>query len=137
MLYEVMKHIRNFFPDVEKIENKCFKIEDGVIVLDSVKTGQYFLIEGSIFNDGVHCYTSALRLKDEEFTGNVVPLKIPQDFLSLVSEIEEWNEKNGAVGAYTSESFAGYTYQRATNSAGNAISWKDAFRSRLNTWRKI
>lgn len=137
MLYEVLKHIRNFFPVTREARSGRFEIEEGVITLDFVNPEQYFLIEGSVFNDGVFRYTNDLKLHDEEFYGRIVPLAIPAAVIDLVTEIEKYHEESGAASPFSSESYGGYSYTRAQNASGNAASWKEAFASRLNTWRKI
>jgi len=64
-------------------------------------------------------------------------LALAQELAELVEEIEQWCEKNPS-GPYTSESFGGYSYTKATNHAtGRPVTWQDAFRSALNQWRKL
>ena len=139
-----MNHIHNFFP--VKGAAITGKITIGEWIFDThidattsaedlrysgtairlpLQDGQYYLISGSIFNDGVYQYRKgdAAPLQEETFDGVVVPLAIPKPFLSLVDEI--------------SESFGGYSYSRATNSKGETYTWQDAFRARLNPWRKM
>lgn len=135
MLCEVMRHIRNFFVVPNAAKEGVFSITDGVIDLPFLLTGQYFLIEGSILNDGVHKYPDILT--DETFTGRIVPLAIPKDFIAICDEIEEFQRKSGSASAYVSESFGGYSYTKATNSKGKLASWQDAFGERLNVWRKV
>lgn len=133
MIYEVMSHIRNFF--VTDINEGKFTIENGKIKELEFEDGSYILIRNSRKNNGVYClpYT----LKDEEFEGEVDLLCPPDSFLSLCGEIETYNEKTKNLSPFASESFGGYSYTRATNSNGTFQSWQDAYRSRLNTWRKI
>lgn len=135
MLYEVMKEVRNFFP--AKYLSGTFEVTDGGVSLD-LQPGQFFLIEGSVFNDGVHCYPAG-DLIDETFTGYITGLAIPKSFLELVNEVEEWQSKNSAatLSPYQSESFGGYSYTKAADANGNATSWKNAFATRLNAWRKL
>lgn len=135
MLYEILKHIRNFFPVPGGQKSGEFKIENGTIETDFLKDGQYFLIEGSVLNDGVFVYPPT-DLNDEEFYGTITGLAIPKAFLAVVDEIEAFEQKNSA-GPYQSESFGGYSYTKATNAAGNVAGWQDVYRSRLNAWRKI
>ena len=102
--------------------------------------GQHFRIVGSVFNDGVHQYNDELALTDETFYGEVWALAIPKALLDLVSEIEEWQSKNGekSAGIYQSESFGGYSYTLKSDSGGNGDrSWMGAFSTRLNQWRKL
>lgn len=137
MLYEVMKHIRNFFP--KQYFEGTFTISGGRLSLPESFKGKYYLIEGSYLNDGVY-KIDAENLEDETFTGYVTALAPPKAFLDCVSEIEEWCRKYAGVtknGPYESESFGGYSYTRAKNANGNAVGWQDAFQSRLNNWRKL
>lgn len=133
MLEEVMREIKNFFP-VREYSGQ-FTIKDGIINPQCITEGQYFLIEGSIFNNGVYQYGDSLT--DEAFDGYITLLAPPASFLSLVNEIEEYEAKYGAETPYTSESFGGYSYTKATGANGAGLSWIDAFRKRLNAWRKI
>lgn len=135
MLYEIMKSIRNFFP-TRKYEANHFEIKDGTISLPFLAEGTYFMIEGSLKNDGVYKYPATLE--DEAFTGVVTLLAPPKAFIELVDEIESYQANvTSNLSPYVSESFGGYTYTKATNSKGNVSSWQDAFSTRLNAWRKI
>lgn len=138
MLYEIMRHIKNFFP-YQRFEG-CFTIKDGRISLPSSFSGSYILIEGSAFNDDVYNISELMEtweLKDETFTGALVALRPPRDFLILVEEMKAWQTKHGNRGPYSSESFGGYSYTRAVNRDGNAAGLFEQFASRLNTWRKV
>lgn len=134
MLYTIMRHVRNFF--VDKGYDGTFKIENGTIDLSFLQSGQYFLVEGSVFNDGVYQYNNELKLTDEEFTGRITALKPSKEFLELVKEIEEFNSKRES-DAYVSESFGGYSYTKATNKNGMPATWQDVFSSKLKVWRKV
>lgn len=128
MLYEIMKHIRNFFLSGQ-YEDGDFVIEDGKVSLPFLKDGQYFLIEGSALNDGVYQYPNS-ALVDETFSGRISALNVPKAFLNLAEEITAYSGKYEAT-PYTSESFGGYSYTKAHQS------WQSAFSTRLNAWRKI
>lgn len=134
MLFEILVHINNLFP-TNISEEALYTIEDGAISLPFIADNQYYLIEGSVFNDGVH-KRGAEELTDEVFNGCITGLAIPKAFLSLVDEIEAYNAKNEA-SALTSESFGGYSYSKATGSNGTVASWQEVFASRLNTWRRL
>lgn len=139
MLEQVLMHLNNWFLVPGGIHEGTYTIEDGGIALPSLANGQYFRICGSVFNDGLHQYPAS-DLKAETFEGTVWVLAVPQTVIELAAEIEAWQKKNGeaATGIYQSESFGGYSYSKATDSAsGGAVTWQSAFRSRLNVWRKI
>lgn len=134
MLYTIMQECKNLFP--HKYVSGHIEIVDGVISLHDLRPGQYYIIDGSIFNDGLHQF-GAETLVDEDFDGHVVYCAIPQAFLDLAKEIEEWNKANtGGVGM-ASESFAGYSYTRASGADGGAFTWRDAFRDELRHWRLL
>jgi len=156
MISEVCHEVKNWFC-CDRIFGK-FKIDGGVLrFLDASSTipvnmglqnGQYFRICKSVFNDGVWQYkdTGIPELQDEEFTGAVWLMKVPRDFLQLVTDIEAWQEKYGGLDSpaqspFSSESFGGYSYSKASGGsgtkAGTAVTWAENFASRLNRWRKI
>ena len=150
MLTELCQELRNWFDrDQPKIKGE-FVIVDGKISNDDfdkvIQTGQYFRIMGSVFNDGVHKYSDDLTLDDETFSGTVNLMAIPKAVIQLADDITAWQSKYGSVDSvnmspYSSESFGGYSYSKSgggSSSAGaSAGTWKDAFASRLNMWRKI
>lgn len=139
MLEQILRHINNWF--VVDIYDRDFTVEDGSIALPFLQDGQYFRIIGSVFNDGLHKYP-AENLTNETFSGTVWALAVPPAVLSLAEDVQKWQDKHGetVLSPYTSESFGGYSYTKA--SAGKAgtvgvAGWEDAFRSRLNTFRKM
>lgn len=139
MLEQVLMHLKNWFLVPGGIHEGTYTIEDGGITLPFLANGQYFRICGSVFNDGLHQYPAS-DLKSESFDGTVWALAVPQAVIDLAEEIEAWETKNGeaASGIYQSESFGGYSYSKATDSAsGGAVTWQTAFRIRLNAWRKL
>ena len=139
MLEQVLMHLKNWFLVPGGIHEGTYTIEDGGITLPFLANGQYFRICGSVFNDGLHQYPDS-DLKAETFDGTVWALAVPQAVIDLAAEIEAWQKKNGdaSVSPYQSESFGGYSYSKATDSAtGGAVTWQSAFRSRLDAWRKI
>ena len=139
MLEQVLMHLKNWFLVPGGIHEGTYTIEDGGITLPFLANGQYFRICGSVFNDGLHQYPAS-DLKAEAFEGTVWALAVPQAVIDLAAEIEAWQKKNGdaSVSPYQAESFGGYSYSKATDSAsGGAVTWQSAFRSRLNAWRKL
>lgn len=132
MLETVLMYLNNWFA-VGRYDD-TYTIEKGKLTLPFLVNGQYFRIVGSLFNDGVYQYPA--ELTDETFDGSVWALAIPKALLSTVDEITAWMAKNGDGGAYTSESFGGYSYSKATNSKGMAVGWRDAFSAQLAPWKK-
>ena len=139
MLEQVLMNIRNWFPVDGGIYSGTFTIKDGGITLPFLADMQYFRICGSVFNDGLHQY-NVLDLVDETFTGTIWALAIPKAVIDLSKEIEKWQEKNGesASSPYSSESFGGYSYSKATDAeTGGAVTWQSAVKKQLSAWRKI
>lgn len=148
MLDTVCAHIHNYFCDESDILTGDWTITNGAIDLSvtTVKTGQYFRIVGSTFNDGVYKYgEEAAELTDEAFTGEIWPMKPPRPFLQTVSDIESWQAQYGTAmqSPFQSESVIGvYSYTKqggntTQGAAGDADGWKTVFKSRLNPWRKL
>lgn len=138
MIYDVMKSINNFFEDENGYHYGTWEIKDGLITLPFLLNNQYFRIIGSVFNDGVYKYDANLELADETFDGTIVALKPPKAFMDLVAEIQAFNDKYGTITPYTSESFLNYSYSKASGTNGTGqITWMDAYRSKLNKWRKL
>ena len=136
MLTEILAYLRNDF--VVETHEDTFEIVGGVLPLGFLQEGQYFRIIGSVFNDGVYCYDDNLKLTDETFTGKVEALSIPPDLLKLADEIMAYMQSDEAKPTvFTSESFGGYSYTKATDSSGAAASWQTVFAARLRRWRKI
>lgn len=129
-----MKHIRNFFA-VESVKDE-WTITNGSIALPFLVEGQYFIIEGSKFNDYI-VYKYGDTLIDETFEGYIIILNVPKPFVELCDEIKVYKESTENKGVFVSESFGGYSYTRATGANGAPLGWQSAFRERLNTWRKI
>ena len=147
MLEQICAFIHNYFKTVK--HEGTFTISSGVLAVDFLVNGQYFLISGSKLNDGVYQYPAQAAqgkppiLADETFTGEIWEMAPPRMFLDLVKEIEAWNDKYGdaSISPYASESFGGYSYTMAQGyaSAGGGMlnSWQSIFSSRLNQWRKL
>ena len=134
MLEKMCAECRNYF--VKTIRFGTFKIEDGAIEpLDFLQEGQYFRIVGSVLNDGVYQYQTS-ELTDEVFDGAIWAMSVPPSFIALASDIKTWQDKDGKPSAYTSESFGGYSYTKATNAKGQVATWKEVFASQLNQYRR-
>lgn len=138
MLTELLAEIRNYFEMPNGRHFGKFTISGGSIApLDFLQEGQYFRIVGSVFNDGVYQYPAS-NLKDEVFQGAVWALAVPSAIIALAAEVDAYNKSDaGKASPYTSESFGGYSYTKATDGNGAPISWQTAFSKRLHRWRKL
>ena len=129
--------LNNYFE--REVYTGTFTVENGSISLPFLLNGQYFRIVGSVLNDGVYKYPCS-GLTDESFRGEVWAMGVPPALIALLAEINEWQTKYGETvqSPYSSESFAGYSYSKATDSqTGGAVTWKSAFRTQLSKCRKI
>ena len=135
MLDAILRHMNNYF--IADVREGNYAVEGGGIALPFMADGQYYYIRGSVFNDGLHRYPS-YDLVDETFDGVIWSLAIPQAIINLADEIDAWQRKNAEVldSPYTSESFGGYSYTKATGEGGAAVSWQVVFAERLKPYRK-
>ena len=138
ILTEICAELRNWFVVPNGVHIQTYTISGGSIApLDFLQDGQYFRIIGSVFNDGVYQYP-ATSLTDEVFDGAVWAMAVPPTLIALSAEIEEYCKSDaGKVSPFTSESFGGYAYTKATDANGAPIGWQKAFASRLNKWRRL
>lgn len=138
MLETILTHLHNWFSIKSERRSGAFEIVSGDLDVDFLKVGQYYRIVGSTFNDGLHRYPLENHdmLEDEAFEGEIWPLCIPKPVLQLACEIERFCKDNPQTDKI-SESFGGYSYQRATNGAGGVGGWETVFAARLNAWRKV
>lgn len=142
MLEQILDFIHNYF--VREVYRGKFKISSNTLNVDFLQEGQYYRIMGSVFNDGVHKYSSD-SLTDEEFVGEVWAMAIPPAIIALADEINTWLEKYGEImnSPFQSESFGGYSYSKGSgvssdnDNSANAADWRKVFGSRLNSYRKI
>ena len=135
-LTNLCAELRNYFETEKRFGT--FTISDGSISpSDFLQDGQYFRIVGSVFNDGVHRHP-AHDLTDETFDGAVWAMAVPPAVVELLQKIQEVEAATAnAPTAYTSESFGGYSYTKATDENGLPVGWRSVFKSELNRWRKL
>lgn len=140
-LTELCAELRNWF-ERDRIFGE-FTISGGSISLsDFLQENQYYRIIDSAFNDGVHKYPSS-DLTDEVFEGAIVAMAVPPAVIALLDDITAWETDNADAikSPYSSESFGGYSYTKATGSGsdgtGNSADYRTVFANRLNKWRKV
>lgn len=142
MIGQVCAEVKNYFiqKDVDIHASNYTVTNHQIGPVPFLKDGQYYRIVGSSLNDGVYKHgTDDTDLEDEEFFGAVWAMRVPRDFVALCEEIQAWDAKNGEAlsGPYSSESFGGYSYSKATGSDGGAYTWRDQFKNRLNAYRRL
>lgn len=141
-LEEICGFIHNYFYTGKAYPGE-YTITNNTIVLPFLAEGQYFRVYGSIFNDGVHQYPDTYMV-NENFDGIIYPMAVPKAILDIKDDITAWENDPANVeaqnGPYQSESFAGYSYTKATaTSASGAVltGWRAIFNDRLKPWRKL
>lgn len=149
MITELCLYLKNWFDNGQPKFYGTFTVEDGHLVSSGdmgIKTNQYYRIIGSTFNDGVYKHGSE-SLIDESFNGSVWLMAVPPDFVSLCTEIADWQTKYGGVNStnmspYQSESFNGYSYSKSSSGGGGSSrsstpTWQSVYADRLGRYRKI
>lgn len=130
MIEQLMIACNNFFPH----KAMCGTWDtDNLIQAAQIPAQAYFKIWGSLYNDGIYQNTEALQLTAETFDGVITILAPPKAFCELAEKIADYNSKHTPNG-YTSESFGGYSYNKAT---ADADSWQAVYAKELKRWRKI
>ena len=157
MLEQLCAHVHNYFERHPTTHQRMvyagtYTIQNGVIALPFLLSGQRFRIKGSALNDGVYTYGTVIQsddggetqLSDETFEGEIWAMFPPKAVLQLAEEIAAWIAKYGAAAdsPYQSESFGGYSYTKASgasNTGGGASTgtWQGVFAARLSEWRKV
>ena len=135
-LTNLCAELRNYFETEKRFGT--FTISDGSISPSNfLQSGQYYRIVGSVFNDGVH-RNPAHDLTDETFDGAVWAMAVPPTVVELLHKIDDFEKAEAnSPTAYTSESFGGYSYTKATDANGLPVGWRSVFKSELNRWRKL
>ena len=134
MMQDIMRYVNNYFVSGQKYGS--FSICGNAL---SIPDSGFVYISGSFYHDGVWSICNGLLqdipgdMPDESFTGTVYFLNPPADFLRLCEEISLYAEKN-PTGAWQSESFGAYSYNRGS-SAGQG--WQTAFAARLRPYRRM
>lgn len=139
-LQDYCDELRNYFIHDydDDIYLDIYTISDGAITpFDFIETDQYFRIVGSMFNDGVYKNTTSLELVDEVFTGAVWAMYVPPNFLVIVAEADAYLTAN-PDSTITSESFGGYSYNKASGNNGGLLSYlPKSISDKLKVYRKL
>lgn len=155
VMTEMCAILKNYFlvdymEPSKRIHYDTFTIANGDIDLSFLQDGQYFRVVGSVFNDGVWQYVDgrahpgvSMNMTDETFKGAVWAMSVPPDVVQLSNDISDWITNNSSAlnSPFTSESFGGYSYTKASGGSGgsgsSAYSWQDQFAARLAPYRRL
>lgn len=132
---ELCVYTHNFFDQADDPIAGEFAFEPDTIPAGVVQS-QYFLVCGSIFNDGVHKAGDG-GLTAETFRGTVQPMRVPPAFVELAKKITEYDAALPGGGLYTSQSFAGWSGTLATGADGLPADGVTRYRKEINQWRKL
>lgn len=137
MLEAILNHLHNWFLIPGAARCGTFEVASGTLEVDFLQYDQYYRIEGSVFNDGLHQNPGA-DMKDEVFNGTVYPMAVPVAVIKLSERIKKWCESNPESDK-VSESFGGYSYSKGGSGTQNADvgGWQVAFRKELSQWKKV
>lgn len=133
-LEEMMWDHRNFFPGEHW---SCTKhpIQSGSIQLPGLEVGDYYMIEGSKRNNGLHIHGES-DLVGETLTGCVTECRIPKDFIKWNEQVNVWfkEEYPKIYSVFESESYGGYAYKLK---AEDKRVYMQVFADQSRRWRKI
>lgn len=143
MLNEIMTLINNHF--IRTAESAKYTISGDVLsgaLSEQYWVGQYVWIRGSVLHDDVYKVLvvgdNSLTLDmtdptgDETETFTVYGLSVPKDFLRVAEEIKAYAESHQGADGVTSETIGKYSV-----SYKNGSGWSEAFRTKLNQYRRI
>jgi hypothetical protein len=148
MMTELCLYLNNWFFYDQPQYFGSFKVEDGrLIFLDGdmgILSNQYYRIEGSVFNNGVHKHGSE-HLIDETFNGSVRLMAVPKDVETLATEISDWQKKYGGADSmnmspFQSESLGQYSYSKGSvgsKSSSSVPTWQSVYADRLRRYKKL
>lgn len=132
---ELCVYTRNFFDRYDDPTAGEFTFTADTVPA-GVSAGQYFLVCGSVFNDGVHKAGDG-DLTAETFTGTVQPMRVPPDFVALAKKITDYDAATPGGGRYVSQSFNGWSGTMATGTDGLPADGCTRYRREINQWRKL
>ena len=155
MLSRIMRSINNHFA-IDRLTGKFYGIETGIFnLIDKTITvkynyvlGQYIYLHGSILNDGVYQVINIQdgvitldskdqSLHDEKWGGTIYSLRVPNDFLQLIGQIENFEmSSDGKASNITSATFGIQSTTFGTNDQGVKAGWQDVFRQELHKYRR-
>jgi hypothetical protein len=149
MIEQVMRFCKNHFPRSKERKKFTF-VSDGITgtFTETYVIGQYIWVRESFVNDGVYQIiektssklTLNATLTSEETNGysTVLGLHVPNDFLSLVCDIESWVTNNGGREGIVSEKIDDYSVNYGKNATGQmANTWQIAFGDRLVPYKQV
>ena len=132
---DLRAYTHNFFDRFDDPIAGAFTFEPDTVPAGVVQ-GQYFLVCGSIFKNGVHKAGEG-DLTAETFNGTVQPMRVPPALIALAEKIDAYDTALPSGGVYVSQSFNGWSGTMATGSDGLPADGKTKYRAEINQWRKM
>ncbi|HZJ77211.1 MAG TPA: hypothetical protein VFD52_00215 [Clostridia bacterium] len=131
-MYNTLLTCSNFFERTAEFGTYSIS-ENAIAVRGDYKAGQYVRIMDSLLNDGVYKIASVeageitlnATLTDEEFSGHIVGLAIPKQFIEIAEKINKFETRG-----ISSESIPNYS---VTYSAKNGV---EAYKTELAPFMK-
>lgn len=129
---DVMRHIHNHFVSASVCE--AWELTDGVLSPSGwFDPGEWIAIPDAGAVTGVHQldeYGHLPDLSDYRWTGDILLLAPPADFLRLCREIADWADKHPDVTA-VSEHFGAYSRTQSSPA------WEKVFAEALKPYRRV
>lgn len=121
-MYATMQSVNNYFERTVELGSYTIA-ENSIAVRGKYKVGQYVRIMDSTLNDGVYkikTFSSGAieldaTLVDESFTGYIVGLAVPPEFVALATKVKAWSHYG-----VSSESIPNYSVSFKAGSGAEA-----------------
>lgn len=136
-LTEVLNHLGNYFEKEYEYGNYSISAKT-ILTKKSYKKGQYVRIMDSFSNDGIYkvdyyfegVLTLEGELTDEEFTGYIVSLAVPNDIVEVVPKMDAYEKK--VSGGVNSETIPNYSVTYSSEDTFSKFGYILSTYSKLN-----
>ena len=144
MLNKVCRYLKNWF--VKTYYIGAVTVSDGAVSVNgepiSMNEGDYFALVRTRYVYGVYQYGD--EIEDSTFDGAVWVMDVPPEILAILPDLTAWETANGAespaASPYQSESFGGYSYNKANTGDGKvgaSVFDVATFKAALDPFKKL